>query len=216
MKLRNLSLISATFLLARIGFGQAEEPPKTDVFVDYSYIQFNPTLTGLQSRAFNGGGGGLDFFFGKYFGARAEFQGYSSTTWTLTTTGPIVTPHGTIPPGSFSSNGNMFTYLFGPEIRFPSHRFTVFGDVLFGGSNSNAYGNLAKSIVNGGGNIAVSGTQHPFTMAVGGGVDINFGRNFAVRAAELDYLLTRYTNFITQTNNQNNFRYLGGVVFRFR
>jgi len=33
--------------------------------------------------------------------------------------------------------------------------------------------------------------------------------------AEVDYFLTRYTNPITSTNNQNNFRYLGGVVFRF-
>ena len=61
----------------------------------------------------------------------------------------------------------------------------------------------------------ISATQHPFSMAVGGGLDVNVSKNVAIRVAELDYFLTRYTNPITSTNNQNNFRYLGGVVFRF-
>ena len=52
-------------------------------------------------------------------------------------------------------------------------------------------------------------------MAVGGGLDVNVSKNVAIRVAEVDYMLTRYTNPITSTNNQNNFRYLGGVVFRF-
>jgi hypothetical protein len=29
----------------------------------------------------------------------------------------------------------------------------------------------------------------------------------------MDWVLTRYTNPITNTNNQNSFRYLGGIVF---
>jgi hypothetical protein len=52
-------------------------------------------------------------------------------------------------------------------------------------------------------------------MAVGGGVDFKVSKNFAIRAAELDNFLTRYTNPFTSTNNQNNFRYLAGLVFRF-
>ena len=52
-------------------------------------------------------------------------------------------------------------------------------------------------------------------MAVGGGLDINLSENVAIRVAEFDYFLTRYTNSITSTNNQNNFRYLFGIVFEF-
>ena len=64
------------------------------------------------------------------------------------------------------------------------------------------------------GTLNMSGTQHPFSMSVGGGLEVNFSKTFAIRVAELDYFLTRYTNPITSTN-QNGLRYVGGVVFRF-
>jgi hypothetical protein len=90
-----------------------------------------------------------------------------------------------------------------------ARKLNVYGELLFGGSNTNGYGNLTKSINAGGGTISGSGTQHPFTIAFGGGVDLNLGKNVALRLAELDYVLTRYTNPLTSTNNQNSFRYLG-------
>jgi hypothetical protein len=31
----------------------------------------------------------------------------------------------------------------------------------------------------------------------------------------MDWILTRYTNPITDTNNQHSFRYQGGIVFMF-
>jgi hypothetical protein len=146
-------------------------------------------------------------------------MGYASTTWTVTFPSPLViTPHGitaTVPLGKYSASGDMFTYQFGPVIRIPWHSATLFGETLFGGSNTNGYGNLEKAINAGGGTLSVSGTQHPFSMSVGGGLDVNVSDHVAIRVAELDYFLTRYTNPFTSTNNQNNFRYLAGVVFRF-
>ena len=217
MKLKYAILMGLT-LLAKTGFSQ-EEPEKIDLFGEYSYLRFNPTLTGLPDRSFNGGGGGATFFFGKYFGVKGELMGYGSTTWTVTfPTELVVTPHGTtatVPAGTFSTSANMLTYQFGPVFRFPWKSVTVFGETLFGGSNTNGYGNLERAIDLGGGTLSVSGTQHPFSMSVGGGLDINVSKNVALRVAEVDYFLTRYTNPITSTNNQNNFRYLGGVVFRF-
>jgi hypothetical protein len=97
----------------------------------------------------------------------------------------------------------------------PWRSVTLFGETLFGGSRTNLYGNLEKAIDAGGGTLPVSGTQHPFSMSVGGGLDVNVSDHFAIRVAEVDYFLTRYTNPITSTNNQNNFRYLAGAVFRF-
>src|SRR5262249_51155302 len=128
---------------------------------------------------------------------------------------PVVTTRGTIPAGTFSTEANMFTYLFGPVIKFRTPRFTVFGNVLFGGSNTNGYGALSRAIIAGGGTITDVGTQHPFTMAVGGGLDANVSHRFAIRLGEVDYLLTRYTNPLTSTNNQNSFRYVGGIVLKF-
>jgi hypothetical protein len=211
MRIRNLILVSAAMALTSTAFAG------TEAFGDYSYFQFNPSVTGVQSRAFNGGGGGFQFNFGKIFGIKGEFQGYGSTEWTREVKSPIPTPGGgIIPAGTYKSNGNMFTYMFGPVIRFPIKGVTPFAEVLFGGSNSNTYANMESALIVGGATGQVSlNTQHPFTMAFGGGLDVNVGKHFALRLAELDYVLTRYTNILTDTNNQNNFRYVGGVVFRF-
>jgi len=188
---------------------------KWDLSGDYSYLRFNPSITGINTRSFNGGGGAFQYNFTRIFGIKADLQGYGSTSWTKTVTTPIVTPHGTIPAGSFTSNGNQFTWMFGPVIRIPAHKVTLFGEVLFGGSNTNAYGSLEKAIDNAGGTIQVTGTQHPFTMVAGGGLDINVSKVVALRLAEVDYVLTRYSNPLTNTNNQNNFRYLAGIIFKF-
>jgi hypothetical protein len=202
-------------LFAAAAVAQSSYNPKAEVFGDYTYMQFNPTVTGLQSRALNGGGGGFQFNIGNHFGLKGDFQGYGSTQWTQNVTSPIPTSVGIIPIGTYKTNANMFTYMFGPVLRFPAKRATPFAEVLFGGSNTNLYGNLSNVIIAGGGSINASGTQHPFTMAFGGGLDVNANKHVAFRVAELDYVLTRYTNPITNTNNQNNFRYLGGIVFRF-
>jgi hypothetical protein len=109
----------------------------------------------------------------------------------------------------------MFTYLFGPVVKIPTSRVTPFAELLFGGSNSNGYANLSRSVDAGGGTIAAAGTQHPFTMALGGGLDWHLNKNFSIRPIEIDYILTRYTNPFSSTNNQNSFRYSAGVVFKF-
>ena len=74
---------------------------------------------------------------------------------------------------------------------------------------------LSNAIIAGGGTINNSGTQHPFTLALGGGLDWMVNKRFGFRLGEVDYLMTRYTNPLTNTNNQNNFRYLGGIVIKF-
>jgi len=193
-------------------FAQA---PRFELYGNYSYMQFNPTVTGLQSRALNGGGGGFQFNMGRYFGLKGDFQGYGSTQWTTTVTAPIGTPKGIIPVGTYKSNANMFTYMFGPVVKVPMKRIVPFGEVLFGGSNSNGYASLTDAIVAGGGTIDRGSTQHPFTMAFGGGIDVVATKHLSFRLGEFDYVLTRYTNPITDTNNQNNFRYLGGIVLTF-
>jgi len=218
MKVTNTILLGFFLLLGPAALAQQHQeqqpPPKADVFLVYSYLRFNPTIPAARNRSFNGGGGGFSLFMGKYFGVKGEFMGYASTTFTTTVTTPVVTNRGTIPVGTFSSQGNMFTYMFGPVVRYPG-KFTPFAEVLFGGSNTNGYTNLVKSINLGGGTLSASGTQHPFTMAYGGGLDVNVHHHIAIRPVEIDYVLTRYTNPFTGTNNQNNFRYIGGVVFNY-
>jgi Outer membrane protein beta-barrel domain len=214
MRFRNTILLAATLLSGTVAFAQ-EETQRVEVFGEYSYLRFNPTLPHLNNRSFNGGGGGATFNITRYLGIKGELMGYGSTSFTTTVGAPIVTPRGTVPAGTFNSQGNMFTYLFGPVVKLPLSRITPFGELLFGGSNSNGYANLSKSIIAGGGTINASGTQHPFTMAFGGGLDVHINHNFSIRPIELDWVLSRYTNPLTSTNNQNSFRYTAGFVYRF-
>jgi hypothetical protein len=206
------AILFGTVLLAGVS---AYAQDRADVFVGYSYLHFSPTITGLNSRSFNGGGGGADLYFLKIFGIKADFMGYASTTFTRTVTTPVIIPgRGTIPEGTYTSQGNMFTYLFGPVLRIPLPVVKPFGEVLFGGSYTNAYVNLSKQIDANGGTISTP-SQHPFTMAAGGGVDVSVSHRLAIRLGEVDYVLTRYSNPLTSTNNQNNFRYAGGVILKF-
>lgn len=215
MKFRNTILLAAaTLLFGTVTFAQ-EETQRVELFGEYSYLRFNPTLPHLNNRSFNGGGGGVTFNLTRMFGIKGELMGYGSTSFTTTIGAPIITSRGTIPAGTFNSQGNMFTYLFGPVVKLPMSRITPFGELLFGGSNSNGYANLSKSIIAGGGTISATGTQHPFTMAFGGGLDVHINHNFSIRPVELDWILTRYTNPFTSTNNQNSFRYTAGFVYRF-
>lgn len=188
---------------------------RADVFGAYSYMHFSPTVEGMDSRNFNGGGGGADFYFLKIFGIKADFMGYAPTTFTKTYTSTVVIPgRGTIPAGTYSTNAYMTTYLFGPVLRIPLPKVHPFGEALFGGSYTDAYDNLAKQIQANGGTLATP-SQHPFTLAAGGGVDVSVTHVLAIRLGEFDYVLTRYSNPLTNSSSQNNFRYVGGVVLKF-
>src|SRR3954447_18377588 len=96
MRMKAVLLMSAAVLCTSAAFAQT---PKYEFFGDYSYMQFNTTLTGLQSRAFNGGGGGAQFNLSRLFSVKADFQGYGSTSWTTTVSAPITTSKGIVPAG---------------------------------------------------------------------------------------------------------------------
>jgi hypothetical protein len=210
MKTRLIGICFTTLVLAGNVFAQ-----RAELFGDYTYLRYNPTITGLQTRSLNGGGGGGQLNFAKIFGIKGEFQGYMSTQVTVNVTSPITTPAGTVPVGTYKSNATMFTYLFGPVVRIPAKHIRPFGELLFGGTNTNLYAQLNSEVVAGGGKVNTAGTQHPFAMALGGGLDVAVNKTVAIRVGEFDWMLTRFTNLFTNTNNQNNFRYLGGVVFTF-
>jgi len=200
----------------------AQEIQKIEVFGEYSYLRFNPTLSHLRNTSFNGGGGGFQFNINEHFGIKTELLGYDSTSYTIpagTYLFPKLDPIPITLHAPVKTQGNMFTYLIGPVIRFSDSKVSPFGEMLFGGSNTNFYGNQALAICNGLSCVAsarnLSGTQHPFTMAIGGGIDIKLSHGFSIRPIEIDYMLSLYTNPLTLTNTQNSFRYSAGFVFHF-
>ena len=76
-----MSLRKALFLGVIVTMGlaaRAQDVPKVEVYGDYSLVHFDPSKRFTTSHDLNGGGGGIVFNFGKYFGIRGDFQGYGS------------------------------------------------------------------------------------------------------------------------------------------
>jgi hypothetical protein len=195
--------------------GVAQDGDRVEVTGEYSFVRFNPSLPAIQNRNFNGGGVDASFFLRPAFGVKADLMFYGSTNFT-TTFPATVTSAGIIPAGTYSANGTLKTYLFGPIVKGRIKHFEPFGQILFGVAHVDAYANLSRVIAaTPGATLHVQGNQNPFAMAVGGGLDLPLSKKFAIRLADVDYLLTRLTNPLTSTNNQNNFRYAGGIQFRF-
>lgn len=207
-------MLLGTLVLAVAASAPAQDDPKLEVTGEYSYVRFNPTLPRIQNKSFNGGGFEAAYYFRGALGFKADLLFYGSTTFT-TTFPTTITRVGVIPAGTYSSNGSFQTYLFGPILKVRLHRLEPFGEVLFGVAHTNAYANLSTVIARApASTFTVQGSQTPFALAAGAGVDLPFKKSFAIRLGEVDYLLTRFTNPLTQTNNQNNFRYAGGFQFR--
>lgn len=183
----------------------AQEHPKVELAVDYSFVRFNPSNLYTTSHNLNGGGGSFTYNINNWLGIKAELFGYGASTsnFVIPVGNPVV-PAG----GTFAVSGNMFTYLFGPQIKYRAKKFQPFGHALFGGAYSNAYANLYQQA----GVAGVTADKNAFAMAFGGGIDIPITKTIAIRPVQVDYLMTRFSNVLT-TNNQNNFRYAAGITF---
>jgi opacity protein-like surface antigen len=192
------------FALILGGFAYAQESPKVEITGDYSYFRFNPGLPSyFDSQNLNGGGGDVTFFLKPMFGFKADFQGYGSFTQCTKPGAPI----------TGCASGNLFTYMFGPELKARAGKFEPFAEVLLGAAHSNFYGNACTT---GGICGSKSPSNNAFAMAVGGGVDIAVSSRFAIRLVDADFVLTRFGNNFTGGNNsQSNFRFQSGVQFRF-
>lgn len=203
-------IVFVTSLLFSLAAG-AQEFPRAEVGFDYSYLRYAPNVPGSSGHSLNGGGGSLVFNINQYLGIKADLQGYGSTTSSF-----VLAPGPNFPTGASANvQGNLFTYMFGPQIKLHTPRIQPFVHALFGGAHSNVYANAFKHICVSGSTVCSFSTapaNNAFAMAFGGGVDIPIGHVVAIRPAEVDYL---YTNFTNQFNNsnQNNFRYSGGIVF---
>jgi len=208
MKVVKTILLAAILLL---GLGAwAQEFPKIEVGADYSYARYAPSAAETKGLSLNGGGGTFVYNINKYFGIKADLQGYGSNTinWTGANGGVL------------HAQGNLFTYLFGPQIKFRTPKIQPFAHLLFGAAHSNVYANLAQQCalqpLPGAvcGNSSRTPAGNGFSMAFGGGVDIPINKSISIRPAEIDYLLTDFSNEFNGSN-QNNFRYSAGINFNF-
>ena len=210
---KSLILIAAALLFAVAAV--AQDIPKFELTGGYSYVNFHPGLSQITSQNMNGGGGAFVYNLTHLIGIKADFMGYAvGSGWTnkLINAGYPVTG---------SASGNMFTYMFGPQIKKHSGKFQPFGEALFGAAHSNGYATILGCIS---GNDSTScnlksgnGNNNAFAMEYGGGLDYALTPHVQIRPVEVDYL---YTNFSSNhvahiANSQNSFKYFAGVNFTF-
>jgi hypothetical protein len=188
----------------------AQDKPTTfEIGVDYSLAHFVPALTGSRSHNLNGGGGSVVYYTPmKWLGIKMDLQGYGSKTSAIGI--PVGSPNFPL-GGTATIQGNLFTYMFGPQFKMRG-KFEPFGEILVGGANTNLYGNLFRAS----GVVGTFPTHNAFALTSGVGLDIHINRAISIRPIEIGYLLTRFSNpFSGGAVNENSYRYIGGVTFNF-
>ena len=213
MRMKSMLLFGIAFLLGTTTL--AQDYAKVEVPLGYSYMRFNPENSNVVSGfSLNGGGGGITAYVNHLLGITAELNGYGGLSKTFAFP---ATPNSPCPQGCTvtANDGNLFTYNIGPIIKYRTQHFEPFVETLFGGAHSNVYTNLLKAC-----SLTCTTTSNPsnnaFDFAIGGGIDIPVKKSIAVRPAQFDFVLTRFGNGFTKGNqNQSNFRYGAGIVFRF-
>ncbi len=203
--MRFISLSVAYALLAG-AFAVAQDAPKADLFLGYSFLRAN-SARDIPAFTNNGGLGTFGLNFNPHIALEAEFGGYHN---------------GNINNIEFDTTE--LTYLFGPRFSMSRARRVIpYFHVLFGGIH------LTTSIP-----VTVAPTptsttptttrigasQDAFAMAAGGGLDIKLNHHLMLRPIQLDYVLTRLEDFgqsgaPSQNRNQNNLRYAAGLSFTF-
>jgi len=216
MKIRSAIVLGIVLLFGTVTF--AQDHPKVELSLDYSYIHANPQNNDIiKPFSLEGGGGGFSFFVNRYVGIEVEFQGYGSLRHNLVIGAGVPPCLGAV-SCTVSATGDLFTTNIGPIVKIRKRHFEPFFEALGGQAFSNFYGNISSEC---GAVIGcVAGSKAPSNNAwdfiIGGGIDIPLGRVIALRPLQVDYLLTRFGNgFTGGNNNQSNFRYQGGIVFRF-
>jgi outer membrane protein with beta-barrel domain len=218
MRLRAI-LASAILCLPIFGMAQPREssevPSRGTVYGGYSLLHANNNLDFSSdftnsSNNFNGWEGQGTFNFTPHLGVTADLTGNSNQLAGFSVLG-----------FSAGVRQHVYEYLFGPSVTTSFGKSSVFAHALFGAAHSSLNAGVGLPLV--GGLSAPITSATAFAMAFGGGVDIGITRHFALRAAQVDFVRTNFNTLNTLTssfaatnsNNQNTFRYSGGVVWRF-
>ena len=183
------------------GVSKAQDYPKAEVSLGYSFVNVHPDFPQITSYNLNGGGAAFVYNATHLFGIKAEFMDYTGGG------GAQLRALG------YNGNvsGNLFSYEFGPQIKKHSGKIQPFGEALFGAAHTGTYATIYNAIH---GIQAAGNSNNSFAMELGGGLDIPINHVVSIRPVEADYLFTQFSaNNIKAT--QNNFRYFGGIDLTF-
>jgi outer membrane protein OmpA-like peptidoglycan-associated protein len=165
--------------------------PHEELSLSYSYLHVTPGST-LPKADFNGASGSFAYNFNRWIGLAGDVGGYRAGDY-----GGV---------GTISSS--IVTYLFGPRVSFRNYsRVTPFLQTLIGGAHTSGDAGYLGS--------ATSLKLNGFALATGGGLDIGLNRRFAIRAPQIEYVVTRFDqNVVGIRNHQNNVRASAGLLVR--
>jgi len=204
-RLKGIAIAAFAFAFSAVAVVAQNSYPKFEVPIGFSFVNVHPNQALITSFNVFGGGGGIVYNVTPLIGIKADFMGYTQST------GQKVSENGEV-VGNVS--GNLFTYLFGPQIKKHAGKFQPFGEALFGAAHTNLDANLCKLV---GDCAAGNGNNNGFAMEFGGGLDVPITKSIQFRPVEVDYLYTHFgSNHIAGASaSQNNFKYVVGVNFTF-
>ena len=106
--------------------------------------------------------------------------------------------YGSVLGASYSN----YLVMIGPRVAGRYEKVTPWGHTLFGVDHLRPGAGLTN--------------ENSFTWLIGGGVDYNVNKNWAVRALQMDYFLVNFdsSNPLIGNRNAHNFRLSFGVVYK--
>jgi len=172
----------------------AQDYPKAEVFGGYQYLHTGDISAGghtLQNSSENWNG--WDAGATGYFNKYFGVQGdFSGSYKTIS-----------------GVSGHIYTYTGGPVVAYREGKVNPFVHALFGGIHLTAgYGGVSESL-------------NGFTMAVGGGVDVQATKVVSVRLIQADWVYYHFGSTtiegfpVPSFSQSNNVRIVAGIVFRF-
>jgi hypothetical protein len=195
---KSITVIGGVLLFALVASAQ-KDVPRAEAYLGFQYVranQFNQN-TGLGQSI-----GGFDMY-----GGHGQFI-WNFNKWisTVGDFGAVNKPN----VGILNvQNTTAFTYG-GPRFYYRTHRWSPFGEVLFGAAYRHVSTGVTAvtvpstpvipvaspatlfpgplSLVN----ARLSTSQNAFSMRTGGGVDYRISRHFTVRAVDVDYIWTPF------------------------
>jgi hypothetical protein len=176
--------------------------PKGEVFGGYSHFRANPSEFDelYEWTGMHGWNASVAGNFSKWFGVEGDFSGYYASPSILGYKISLL-------------DVNYYTLMGGPKLTYRNGAVAPFAHFLVGAARGNFGGGIGPY------NLTLP-DETALAAAMGGGIDINLGEHFAIRAVQADYLMTSFSPisefpFSGLDERQNNFRLSAGVVFRF-
>ena len=180
------------------------ETPVLEVNGGYTYMRW-------QVPSFAQGPGGPSSFNYNGFNAGAA---YNATNW-LAIVADLSWVYNTQGASGSNAKSHIYSYLAGPRV-YPlgHHWLTPFVHGLVGVASYHLHVPSPDPT------LVFNETDNNLSFAIGGGVDWKLTKHISIRLAQLDYQQTRALRADAVASgaspeNQNNFKYSGGVVFRF-